>query len=49
MVILTQCCNDEEKAQILDQARKVADERQRVMSVWPLLEEATLYRPRLGP
>ena len=30
MVILTQCCNDEEKALILDQARKVADERQRV-------------------
>ena len=30
MVILTQCCNDEEKARILDQARKVADERQQV-------------------
>lgn len=30
MVILTWCCNDEEKARILDQARKVADERQRV-------------------
>ena len=25
MVILTQCCNDEEKARILDQARKVAE------------------------
>lgn len=25
MVILTQCCNDEEKARILDQARKAAE------------------------
>ena len=30
MVILTQCCNDEEKAGILNQARKMADERQQV-------------------
>ena len=30
MVILTQCCNDEEKAGILNQARKVADGRQQV-------------------
>ena len=30
MVILTWCCNDEEKAGILNQARKVADERQQV-------------------
>ena len=30
MVILTWCCNDEEKVRILDQARKVADERQQV-------------------
>ena len=28
MVILTRCYNDKEKARILDQARKVADERQ---------------------
>ena len=30
MVILTQCYNEDEKARILDQARKVADERQQV-------------------
>ena len=30
MVTLTWCYNDEEKARNLDQARKVADERQRV-------------------
>ena len=30
-VIFTQCCNDEQKKlKILDQARKVADERQQV-------------------
>ena len=28
MVILTQCCNDEENVRILNQARKVAEERQ---------------------
>ena len=36
MVILSRCCNDEKKARILDQTRKVADERQRVdVSVAP--------------
>ena len=39
MVILTRCCNDEEKARILDQARKVADERQRVDVSLALAEE----------
>ena len=39
MVILTQCCNDEEKARILDQARKVADERQWVDVSLALAEE----------
>ena len=28
MVILTWCCNDEENVRILNQARKVAEERQ---------------------
>ena len=40
MGILTRCCNDEEKAQILDQARKMADERQRVDVRLALAEEA---------
>ena len=40
MVILTWCCNDEEKARILDQARKVADERQRVDVNLSPVEEA---------
>ena len=42
MVILSRCCNDEKKARILDQTRKVADERQRVdVSVAPA-EQAIL-------
>ena len=40
MVILTWCCNDEEKVRILDQARKVADERQRVDVSLASAEEA---------
>ena len=40
MVILTQCCNDEEKARILDQARKVVDERQCVDINLVPIEEA---------
>ena len=40
MVILTQCCNDEEKARILDQARKVVDERQCVDINLAPVEEA---------
>ena len=40
MVIHTRCCNDEEKAWILDQARKVADERQRIDVSLALAKEA---------
>ena len=40
MAILTHCCNDEDKARILDQARKAADERQRVDVRLALAEEA---------
>ena len=39
-VILTRCCNDGKKARILDQARKVADERQRVDDSLAPAEEA---------
>ena len=50
MVILTQCCNDEEKAQILDQARKVADERQRVdVSLAPAEEAIPSTEPDWDP
>ena len=49
MVILTRCCNDEGKARILDQARKVADERQRVdVSLAPAEEAIPSDRARLG-
>ena len=40
MAILTHCCNDEDKARILDQARKAADERQRVDVCLAPAEEA---------
>ena len=46
MAILTHCCNDEQKARILDQARKVADERQRVdISLAPAEEAITSTEP----
>ena len=50
MVILTQCCNDEGKAQILDQARKVAVERQRVdVSLAPAEEAIPSTEPDWDP
>ena len=50
MVILTQCCNDEEKARILDQARKVADERQQVdVSPAPVEEAIPSTEPDWHP
>ena len=39
-VILTRCCNDEEKAQTLDWARKVSDEREQVDVSLASAEEA---------
>lgn len=47
MVLLPWCCNDEGKARILDQARKVADEGQQVdvsLALW----KRQLYRARLA-
>ena len=50
MVILTQCCNDEEKAGILNQARKVADGRQQVnVSLAPVEEAITSIEPDFDP
>ena len=50
MGILTRCCNDEEKAQILDQARKMADERQRVdVSLAPAEEAIPSTEPDWDP
>ena len=50
MVILTWCCNDEEKARILDQARKVADERQQVdVSLAPVEEAIPSTEPDWDP
>ena len=50
MVILTRCCNDEEKARILDQARKVADERQWVdVSLAPAEEAIPSTEPDWDP
>ena len=50
MVILTRCCNDEEKARILDQARKVADERKWVdVSLAPAEEAIPSTEPDWNP
>ena len=50
MVILTQFCNDEEKAGILNQARKVADGRQQVnVSLAPVEEAITSIEPDFDP
>ena len=50
MVILTRCCNDEEKDRILDQARKVADERKWVdVSLAPAKEAIPSTEPDWDP
>ena len=50
MVILTRCCNDEEKARILDQARKVADKRQWVdISLAPAEQAIPSTEPEWDP
>ena len=50
MVILTWCCNDEEKDRIVDQARKLADERQRVdVSLAPAEEAIPSTEPDWNP
>ena len=50
MVILTRCCNDEEKAGILNQARKEADETQWVdVSLAPAEEAISSTKPNLDP
>ena len=50
MVILTWYCNHEEKARIVDQARKLADERQRVdVSLAPAEEAIPSTKPDWNP